>query len=91
VIRFYNPSSEPLNLNVRIHDRAHETNYLFRDRFNLSIQLQPGWTDLEIPLNDVKNAPRDREMNMRQISNLMVFTSRLTSEITLYIDNIYLS
>jgi VanZ family protein len=91
VIRFYNPSSRSLKLNLKIHDRAHETNYLYRDRFNMNAQLLPGWTDLKISLIDVKNAPLGREMNMHQIRGLSVFTSRLKEQTILYIDKIYLS
>ena len=91
VIRFYNPASEPLNVTVRVHDRAHEMSYLYHDRFNLNTRVKPGWSDTLIELGQIENAPRDRKMNMREISDLSVFTSGLTGQRILYIDGIYLS
>ncbi|MDB4582918.1 VanZ family protein [Draconibacterium sp.] len=91
VIRFYNPSPLPLNVSVRVHDRAHESSYSYQDRFNLNTRVQPGWSDLKIGLNQIRNAPQDREMNMREISDLSVFTNKLNKERVVYINKIYLS
>jgi VanZ family protein len=91
VIRSLNPLSVPLNITVRVHDKAHESSYLHQDRFNLNARVQPGWSDLQIELDQIRNAPQDREMNMREISDLSVFTSKLTAQRILYIDKIYLS
>ena len=91
VIRFYNPSSVPLNITVRAHDRAHESSYLHQDRFNLNARVQPGWTELQIELDQIESAPQDRKMNMREISDLSVFTSQLSALRILYIDKIHLS
>jgi len=91
VIRFYNPSPMPLNITVRVHDRAHQTSYHYQDRFRLNTRVQPGWSNLEIGLNQIENGPREREMNMRKISDLSVFTDRLAAQRILYIDKIYLS
>jgi hypothetical protein len=91
VIRFYNPSPMPLNITVRVHDRAHQTSYHYQDRFRLNTRVQPGWSNLEIGLNQIENGPREREMNMRKISDLSVFTGRLAAQRILYIDKIYLS
>ncbi len=91
VIRLFNPSSGALEINIKVHDRAHEKAYRYRDRFNLSTQVKPGWSDLEIRLNEIKNAPRERKMNMREISNLGIFTGNLKMPELLYVDKIHLS
>jgi hypothetical protein len=91
VIRLFNPSSGTLEINIRVHDRAHEKAYRYGDRFNLSTQVKLGWSDLEIRLNEIKNAPRERKMNMREISNLGIFTGNLKMPELLYVDKIHLS
>ena len=91
VIRFYNPSPLPLNITVRVHDRAHESSYSHEDRFNLNTLVQPGWSELQIELDQIESAPQDREMNMREISDLSVFTNKLSKERVVYINKIYLS
>ncbi|MDH3636785.1 MAG: hypothetical protein OES20_19020 [Gammaproteobacteria bacterium] len=91
VIRLLNPAVEPLEMTIRVHDRAHETSFLYRDRFHQGFRIRPGWNDLEIELSEIEKAPEDRDMNMQQISELIVFTNRLTQNKTLFIDEIYLT
>jgi len=91
VVRLFNPSAEPLAITVRVHDRMHETAFLYRDRFSQGIRVVPGWNDLEIELSEIEKAPVNRDMNMHQISNLGIFTGRLTQNKTLFIDKIHLA
>lgn len=60
VVSLLNPSAEPLEITVRVHDRVHETAYLYRDRFSRGIQVVPGWNDLEIELSEIEKAPENR-------------------------------
>lgn len=70
-----NPGSEPLGMTVRVHDVGHGREYA--DRFNRKFTIAPGERrTLEIALEDVRRAPRNRLMNMTQISNVTVFRSR---------------
>jgi hypothetical protein len=76
VIDAENPESvEILHLGVRVHDSAHNREYV--DRFNRIFDLAPGERrSLRIPLEDVHLAPRNRLMNMKQISDVTLFRTK---------------
>lgn len=72
VIEVENPDEAPLILGVRVHDIGHGRAYA--DRFNRNFKLAPGERRvLEVALEDVQRAPRNRLMNMAEISNLTLF------------------
>ena len=72
-----NPDAELLNLVVRVHDIGHGDAYA--DRFNRPFKLAPGERRvLEITLADIQHAPRNRLMNMAQISDVTLFRDRET-------------
>jgi len=74
LIGIENPGAESLSVNVRVHDRMHNVgDQPFSDRFNLSYELQPGRHTLRIPLKQIRNAPRDRQMDLSQIEGIVVF------------------
>lgn len=74
VVDVENPSSEPLNLGVRVHDRRHDRQ--FSDRFNRHFLLAAGERQsLRIALDDIRRAPRGRLMDMQQISDITLFRS----------------
>ena len=70
-----NPDADLLNLVVRVHDIVHGNAYA--DRFNRSFKLAPGERRvLQIALADIQHAPRNRLMNMAQISDVTLFRDR---------------
>jgi VanZ family protein len=70
-----NPGADVLHLGVRVHDIGHGDAY--SDRFNRSFKLAPGERRvLEVALTDVQHAPRNRLMNMAQISDVTLFRVR---------------
>lgn len=72
VIEVENPATEPLKLVVRVHDRRH--NRMFTDRFNRNFPLAAAERrTLRIPLDDIRNAPRGRLMDMAHISDITLF------------------
>jgi len=72
VIDVENPDAEPLKLVVRVHDRRH--NRMFNDRFNRNYTLAPEERrTLKISLEDIRNAPRGRLMDMAHISDITLF------------------
>ena len=86
-----NPAEKVLHLTVRIHDRMHrESGYDYNDRFNLSVRVSPGVNDYKVTLDAVSSAPRDRSMNLEEISEVIFFTITLDEKVTLYFDNIEL-
>jgi VanZ family protein len=67
-----NPDTAPLELVVRVHDRTHTR--AFNDRYNKSFHLDAGERrTLRIPLEDIRRAPRNRLMDMTQISDITLF------------------
>lgn len=75
VVDVENPDADPLNLVLRIDDIGHGR--IFADRFNRRFELAPGERrTLEISLDEVRRAPRNRLMNMAEISNVTLFRGR---------------
>ena len=76
VIDFGLEGNEPLEINIRVHDRAHKLgDQPYNDRFNLSYKLQPGRHTLRVPLEQIRNAPKGRQMDLSQIEGIVVFCS----------------
>ncbi|MCF8095223.1 MAG: CIA30 family protein [Desulfobacteraceae bacterium] len=89
----YNPGQKPVKLHIRIEDTQHarSENQQYTDRYNSSFDLPPGkWEKIRIPLKEIKNAPKNRKMEMEQISSIMLFVARQPEPLTLYIDDIRL-
>ena len=63
----------PLNLNLRVHDRRHERIKAYSDRFTRAYELAPGRHTLSVAMRDLAEAPRDRRMDLTQISELIIF------------------
>ncbi len=87
----YNPEFSSLKLTFRIHDRFHtQGEQVYSDRFNRSLPMQPGWNDVFIGMDDVKNAPKDREMDLGAIDGFGLFASYLKGEQIIYLDDVHL-
>ncbi len=84
----YLPEGESLELNCRVHDSAH-SNY-YNDRFNRKYLLKHGWNDIEVSLEDIKNAPRDRLLNLTDVENVTLFVMVQERERVIYLDFVYL-
>ncbi len=81
----YLEGSAPLALVLRVNDREHNNEY--SDRFNRSIQLDPGQNRISVNLEDIMQAPRGRIMDMSDIVNVCLFSYRLRKTCTVYFDN----
>ncbi len=88
----YNPKTANLVLNCRIHDVHHKEHHLaYEDRFNQQFTLHQGWNDLVVPLEKVKNAPRERAMDMQHIERFGLFVMQQPSPLEIYLDHVHLS
>jgi hypothetical protein len=72
-----------LTLNVRIHDAWHVNRY--DDRFNAQYEIKPGTNRIEISLDDVREAPVAREMDMRRIRGIILFVYQLREPSHVYL------
>jgi len=88
---FYLPESAPLDLTCRIHDIEHTAGeQKYSDRFNLTLHLVPGLNRIDISLAEVRQAPHDRDLNLKNIAGLGLFTTDLVLPRTLFVQNIQL-
>jgi hypothetical protein len=77
VIDVENPDAEMLHLGVRVHDAGRHRGRRFIDRFNRNFEIPAGARRvLAISLEDIRRGPRDRLMNMAQISDVTLFMNR---------------
>lgn len=87
---FY-PGQRTLNMYFRIHDQQHEQKgWEYADRYNSELSLKPGWNTIQVDLDKVRQAPAGRTMDMSRIAHLSLFTGRVESPFTLYIDSVRL-
>ena len=77
VLDVRNPGESDLSMVVRVHDRAH--NHQFLDRFNREFTLHARERlEVAIPIAEIEQAPAGRPMNLSQIAGIMVFRDRGT-------------
>ena len=89
VLDVQNPAAEPLNLGVRVHDRRHTRQ--FNDRFNRRFDLKAGERKiLRISLDDIRRGPRNRLMDLAQVSDITLFKGEKTGSSRLRIHAIRL-
>lgn len=81
-LTLYSTLEKPLELYLRIQDGQH--NQQFTDRFNTRIDLQPGYNRLEIALDKVRLAPETRNMDMADISEVILFTRTLRAPVCFF-------
>ncbi len=90
-LQVFNPDPEPLTLHFRIHDQLHhEHNNAYSDRFNASFEITPGWNDLLVSLTRVKDAPKDRSLDLSRIAGMGVFVGKLARSRTIFLDDVKL-
>jgi VanZ family protein len=89
--RVYNPSTEPITLTCRIHDKKHTQGLQqYNDRFNNTYHITQDWNTIAINLNNVRQAPATRTMELSNIYGIGIFATRLPHPRTIYIDDLKL-
>ncbi len=82
---------DSLEIHIRIHDNEHLVNKQpYNDRFHMSKVLETGWNEIAIPLKNIKQAPKHREMDMGKIISLGIFVIDLSEKRSINLDDIYL-
>ncbi len=77
-----------VNLALVIKDTHHNNEYY--DRFNRRLVIKPGLNKIKIPLDEVKNAPRNRQTDMKNIASVLIFMYNISREYVLYLDDLEL-
>ncbi len=84
----YSELSHSQPIGIRIDDTYRTTSY--DNRFNRRIMISPGLNHIQIPLEDIRQAPVDREMDLATIRRVLLFAVNPPEEFTLYFDKIRL-
>ncbi|MEX1057719.1 MAG: hypothetical protein WED11_08300, partial [Natronospirillum sp.] len=89
--RLFNPDNQGLTFSLRINDRAHDRGaQAYANRFNVRLEVPPGWSTHRFALTDIARAPAARTMDMHQISQLGLFASELDQPRTVYLTDLRL-
>lgn len=91
ILQIENPSNEKFVLTLRISDRQHElSGQQYNDRFNRSIELLPGWNNVEISVEDIRSAPLNRQLNLQDLYVLKLFLPESGKPREIYLSRIFL-
>lgn len=88
-LELYLPPGAPGSITCRVHDAAHDNR--FSDRFNRRFAVAPGWNRLAMPLDDIRHAPRVREMDMARLRGVGCFFAELQAGTELWVGKVALS
>lgn len=72
-IKLYAEEASPLTF--RVNDIEHGFSFDYHDRFSQIVMIQPGVNTIEFALEDIKNAPKTRNMNMQEISSIGIVST----------------
>ncbi len=90
-IDIYNPAAETLQVVLKIADLQHDRGAnALDDRFNRRVSLNPGWSNLRIAMDEIRNAPAKRQMRIDEVNCLEIFAVNLPKPQVIYMDNLRL-
>lgn len=90
-LSIYNPSAEILTLTCRINDRQHrQGGGAYDDRFNRSYVLPKGWHTIVVDMEDIREAPKGRRMDIKHVKEVGLFATRLPRPRVIFIDDVRL-
>ena len=73
---------------LRVHDEKHNLEH--SDRFNKKLLIRPGLNEFSLSLNQIRYSPADRELDLKNISGLILFSSKREQPFQLSVSNISL-
>jgi VanZ family protein len=88
----YNAGPDAFTMIVRVNDAQHNLHgWATQDRFNRMLQLEPGWNHFSFAVEDIRNAPQTRKMDLTKITWMEIFVgTKLSAPRSIYIDNVHL-
>ncbi len=87
----YNPGEDAVQVVLKIADLQHDRgSNALDDRFNHRISLNPGWNNLRVAIDEIRNAPAKRQMRIDEVNCLEIFAVNLPKPQVIYIDNLRL-
>jgi len=86
--KIFNEGTNNQTLNLRIDDQQHRnSNSDHINRFNQTINLEPGWNKVSIDLNFVRVQPEIKNMDMSNIEKIVIYSRNLPVNSRLYFDD----
>jgi hypothetical protein len=89
-VRFelYSELDEERPVVLSIEDEAHMDRR--SDRYERVFVVEPGLNDFSVPMEEIRTAPAEREMDLSRITFMMLFTRRPAEAFELYVGDIWL-
>lgn len=77
IVELATDDENSLEIHIRVHDENHSRgNQPYDDRFNMTYNLKYGTRVIRIPLDEIRDAPRDRQMDLSRIHGIVIFATR---------------
>lgn len=90
-IRFYSPNEKALPVTLIATDEEYNTGKAtYENRFEKKLQIQPGFSEISIPLIMIKEGVKLREMDLTKMTGVDFYMYDLTEPVYLYIDSVFL-
>ena len=87
----FNPEDRILTITVSIRDHEHNRRGgEYNDRFNRQFEMRPGWNNVAIPIVDILNAPLERNLELDDLSEVVIFTVDPPEPRQMYLDYVRL-
>jgi VanZ family protein len=88
----YNPRQSQIHLMLGVHDEIYyRDGWKGEDRFLRTFRLAHGWNHMQIPLEEIRTAPKDHPMMMSNIREITFWAWQHERASVIYIDEIKLS
>ena len=84
----YSQQDTSVKLTLTVEDFHHDNS--FGDRFNYGFLVKPGLNNIVISLDNIKNAPAKRQMDMKAIRAIHLFAYKPARAFSIYLDNMRL-
>jgi hypothetical protein len=83
VFTVVSPIADDVPLFLRIHDAAHINHQ--DDRFNMRLLIRPGENRIAIPLEAIRKGPKTRDLDLRRVRAIILFTNEVTEPTPVFI------
>jgi len=84
----YTPLKDNIKITLRINDRLH--NFDYNDRFNQSFYVNTTLKKHCFKLSDIANSPKNRTMDLTQITNIQLFQLPAKNTVRFYLSHFWL-
>lgn len=84
----YSTNKANMSLGLRVHDENH--NNESSDRFNMKLPIRSGVNEFKIPLDVIRDAPLDRELDLKSIAGIILYSRKSDEWMQVDVSNFYL-